>query len=68
MAVMLAVLVAACEPAAVERPLQYSSTQAPSSVPVYRIAVHPLHNLQLLGVVANDVKRFEHEVRQVASR
>jgi len=47
---VLAILLAACEPTPTERPLQYSTTPAPGAVPVYRFAVHPLHNPQLLSV------------------
>jgi len=46
---VLAGLLAACEPAPTEHPLQYSSTPATGSVPVYRFAVHPLHNPQMLS-------------------
>lgn len=47
---MLAILLASCEPTPTERPLQYSTTPAPGAVPVYRFAVHPLHNPQMLSV------------------
>ena len=44
-----AVLLLACEPAPANKPLQYSQAPAISSVPVYRLAIHPLHNPQMLS-------------------
>jgi phosphonate transport system substrate-binding protein len=42
-------LLLACEPAPVNKPLQYSQAPAIASVPVYRLAIHPLHNPQMLS-------------------
>ena len=39
----------ACDPPAPERPLQYSSAPIATTFPVYRFAVHPLHNPQMLA-------------------
>ena len=46
---LLTMLLAACQPAPAEKPLQYSMEPAKLEVPVYRFAVHPLHNPQLLA-------------------
>jgi phosphonate transport system substrate-binding protein len=46
---VVAALLLACEPAAVNKPLQYSSAPAAASVPVYRLAIHPLYNPQKLS-------------------
>ena len=46
---LLTMLLAACQPAPAEKPLQYSAEPAKLEVPVYRFAVHPLHNPQLLA-------------------
>jgi len=43
-------LLAACRPAPPETPLRYSAAPANAAVPVYRLAVHPLYNPQLLTV------------------
>lgn len=48
-AALLTMLLAACQPAPAEKPLQYSADPAKPEVPVYRFAVHPLHNPQLLA-------------------
>jgi phosphonate transport system substrate-binding protein len=48
-ALLFALLLAACEPPPVSKPLQYSTAPAGASAPVYRFAVHPLHNPQLLA-------------------
>ena len=42
-------LLSACQPASNEVPLQYSQAPAQASVPLYRLAVHPLYNPQLLA-------------------
>jgi phosphonate transport system substrate-binding protein len=42
-------LLAACTPESTERPLQYSSTPTATSIPVYRLAIHPLYNPQKLS-------------------
>jgi phosphonate transport system substrate-binding protein len=52
--VRLAILLAgafllACEPAPANKPLQYSNEPAMASVPVYRLAIHPLYNPQMLN-------------------
>ena len=44
-----AIVLGACEQQPVEKPLQYSSVPANSATPVYRFAVHPLHNPQKLS-------------------
>jgi len=46
---LLALFLSACEPASTEKPLQYSASPAGASSPIYRFAVHPLHNPQLLA-------------------
>ena len=46
---LFALLLGGCEPAPADKPLQYSTAPASASVPVYRFAVHPLHNPQLLA-------------------
>jgi phosphonate transport system substrate-binding protein len=46
---LVAGLLLACEPAVVPKPLQYSSAPASASVPVYRLAIHPLYNPQRLS-------------------
>ncbi len=48
-ALLFALLLAACEPPPASKPLQYSTAPAGVSAPVYRFAVHPLHNPQLLA-------------------
>lgn len=42
-------LLCACEKAAPDKPLQYSSRPAAQTVAIYRLAVHPLHNPQKLS-------------------
>lgn len=37
-------LLTGCNPQSAEKPLQYSKTPSAASPPVYRFAVHPLHN------------------------
>ncbi|UCV06454.1 PhnD/SsuA/transferrin family substrate-binding protein [Dechloromonas denitrificans] len=44
-----AILLAACEQQPVEKPLQYSSVAPNGTVPVYRLAIHPLYNPQKLS-------------------
>jgi phosphonate transport system substrate-binding protein len=46
---LFALLLGGCEPPPADKPLQYSTAPASESVPVYRFAVHPLHNPQLLA-------------------
>ncbi len=46
---LVALLLGGCEPPPADKPLQYSTAPAGVSVPVYRLAVHPLHNPQLLA-------------------
>lgn len=46
---LAAMLLAACERQAGDKPLQYSSAPAMAGVAVYRFAVHPLHNPQKLS-------------------
>lgn len=46
---LLALLLAGCEPQPADRPLQYSTAPAGVTVPIYRFAIHPLHNPQLLA-------------------
>jgi phosphonate transport system substrate-binding protein len=46
---LLALLLGGCEPPPADKPLQYSTAPAGASMPVYRFAVHPLHNPQLLA-------------------
>ena len=41
-------VLSACQPASTEQPLTYLVAPASESVPVYRLAVHPLHNPRLL--------------------
>lgn len=45
---LCALLLGGCEPSPADKPLQYRTAPAGVSVPVYRFAVHPLHNPQLL--------------------
>lgn len=42
-------LLSACQPASTEQPLTYQAAPAPDRAPVYRLAVHPLYNPQLLA-------------------
>lgn len=46
---LLVLFLGACEPASTDKPLQYSSSPPEMSAPIYRFAVHPLHNPQLLA-------------------
>ncbi|MCX7146631.1 MAG: PhnD/SsuA/transferrin family substrate-binding protein [Sulfuritalea sp.] len=46
---LLATLLAACDRQPAEKPLQYSSGPAGAVTPIYRLAVHPLHNPQKLS-------------------
>jgi phosphonate transport system substrate-binding protein len=46
---LVAALLLACEPAPANKPLQYSKAPATASVPVYRLAIHPLYNPQMLS-------------------
>jgi len=46
---LLVLLLAACNPAEPEKPLQYSSTLPRGNTPVYRLAIHPLYNPQKLS-------------------
>ncbi len=46
---MLALLLAACGRDPGEKPLQYSSAPPRGDTPIYRFAVHPLHNPEKLG-------------------
>ncbi len=46
---LFALLLGGCEPSPADKPLQYGTAPAGVSVPVYRFAVHPLHNPQLLA-------------------
>lgn len=48
-ALLFILVLGGCEPAPVDKPLQYSAAPAGTSVPIYRFAVHPLHNPQLLA-------------------
>jgi phosphonate transport system substrate-binding protein len=45
----VAFLLAACEPQPVDQPLQYRSDPPASSAPIYRLAIHPLHNPKKLS-------------------
>jgi len=44
-----AVMLSACEQPPAEKPLQYSGAPVDAAMPIYRIAVHPLHNPQKLS-------------------
>jgi phosphonate transport system substrate-binding protein len=46
---LLAILLAECEQTPAEKPLQYSSAPVGVAVPIYRLAIHPLHNPQKLS-------------------
>ena len=46
---LMAGLLLACGPPPAEQPLRYSAQPAPGTLPVYRFAVHPLHNPQKLS-------------------
>lgn len=46
---LFALLLGGCEPPPADKPLQYSPAPAGMSAPLYRFAVHPLHNPQLLA-------------------
>jgi phosphonate transport system substrate-binding protein len=46
---LVAGLLSACEPPPSNKPVQYSSAPATASVPVYRLAIHPLYNPQMLS-------------------
>ena len=48
-AALFALLLAGCEPPPASKPLEYSAAPAGSALPSYRLAVHPLHNPQLLA-------------------
>jgi phosphonate transport system substrate-binding protein len=48
---MVAILLAACEQQPAEKPLQYSSVAPDGTVPVYRLAIHPLYNPQKLSEI-----------------
>ncbi len=61
---LFALLLSGCEPAPAEKPLQYSTTPAGVSAPVYRFAVHPLHNPQLLAEAYQPL--VDHLNRQLA--
>ncbi len=47
--VFIAILLAGCEQQPAEKPLRYSSAPAGAAMPIYRFAVHPLHNPQKLS-------------------
>jgi phosphonate transport system substrate-binding protein len=47
--VLAALLMAGCGQASEERPLRYSAAPETGAAPVYRLAVHPLHNPTKLG-------------------
>ena len=46
---LVAILLAACDQQPAEKPLHYSSTPVGAATPIYRLAVHPLHNPQKLS-------------------
>jgi phosphonate transport system substrate-binding protein len=46
--VLTALMLAACEPRPEAKPLQYRTAAADASTPIYRFAIHPLHNPQKL--------------------
>lgn len=46
---LVAMLLAACEQQPAEKPLQYSSAPSGAVTPIYRLAIHPLHNPQKLS-------------------
>lgn len=46
---LFALLLGGCGPPPADKPLRYSTAPAGASVAVYRFAVHPLHNPQLLA-------------------
>ena len=62
---LFALLLAGCEPAPNSKPLQYSTTPTGVSTPVYRFAVHPLHNPQLLAEAYQPL--VDHLNRQLAA-
>jgi len=62
-ALLLAALLAACERQPIERPLQYSREPATAGAPIYRFAVHPLHNPQKLSRAYQPL--VEHLSRQL---
>ena len=46
---LVAVLLLACQPPPANKPLQYSSAPQAATVPVYRLAIHPLYNPHMLS-------------------
>ena len=46
---LFALLLGGCDAPPADKPLQYSAAPAGASAPLYRFAVHPLHNPQLLA-------------------
>jgi phosphonate transport system substrate-binding protein len=46
---LVIIQLASCEQPSVDKPLQYSSAPSDAAVPVYRLAIHPLHNPQKLS-------------------
>jgi phosphonate transport system substrate-binding protein len=61
---LFALLLGGCEAPPAEKPLQYSSAPSSDSVPVYRFAVHPLHNPQKLAEAYQPL--VDHLNRQLA--
>lgn len=62
-ALLIAGGLAACEPAPVNQPLQFSQAPAPGTFPIYRLAVHPLHNPQKLSAAYQPL--IDHLNRQL---
>lgn len=61
---LFVLLLGGCEPSPADKPMQYSTVPAGVSVPVYRFAVHPLHNPQLLAEAYQPL--VDHLNRQLA--
>ncbi len=63
---LLAILLAACEQTPAEKPLQYSSAPVGAVTPIYRLAVHPLHNPQKLSEAYQPlVDHLNHQLKGV---
>ena len=62
---LFALLLSGCDAPPASKPLQYSTAPAGTSVTVYRFAVHPLHNPQLLAEAYQPL--VDHLNRQLAT-
>ena len=63
---LLAILLTACDQPPAEKPLQYSSAPVGTVTPIYRLAVHPLHNPQKLSEAYQPlVDHLNHQLKGV---